>query len=484
MSGEKLRLEQQQSLQQRLNPQNVALGRMVGMSVQEFEDEVRRELDDNPALEVVENDSTDHADDYGIEDNYGESAAELQQADYADDDDMPAYLGSRRYDGDESHVEVASYTADDEESMGEILMHRLGAESDLDADDMRIAAHIIGNFDDNGYLTRPLRDIADDIAIAEGMYVDDADVRRVFDAIRALEPAGIGAVDLRDCLLLQLNRLPSTVASVTAREIVAHHFDLFSKRHFDRLQAALDIDREGLTEALELIKTLNPKPASTLEGQRTIDKAMHVVPDYVVDYDDVTDTFHVTVQGNVPQLGIESSFSADEPPATASPQRRQAYQFIRDKRNAAAAFIKIVELRSRTLLAIAEAIVRLQHDFFVSGERGDIRPMVLRDVAAITGLDISVISRATSGKYVLTSHGIYPLKMLFNERPDADADVSTHQILTELGKLIEGEDKHSPLSDRELTDALRAAGFDTARRTVAKYRERLGYPVARLRKQL
>lgn len=476
MSNESLRQEQQLALQQRLNPQNVALGRVLEMSVPEFEDEVRRELDDNPALEAVEpeNDTTD---------DFGESSEQLQLADYADDDDAPAYLAGNR-SADDRHVEVASYTADDEESMGEILLRRLAAETDLDDTDMRVAAHIIGNFDDNGYLTRPLRDITDDIAIAEGMYVDDSDVRRVFDAIRSLDPPGIGAVDLRDCLLLQLNRMPQTVESVTAREIVAHHFDLFSKRHFDRLQAQLDIPRENLADAIELIQGLNPKPASALEGPHSTDRAQHVVPDFVLDYDAATDTFTVSLQGNIPELAIESSFRVDELPPTASPRQRQAYTFIKDKRNAATTFIKLVSLRAQTLMSIARAIVKLQHDFFVSGDKADIKPMILRDVAALTGLDLSVISRATSGKYILTPHGMYPLKMLFNERPDADNDVSTHRILKALGDIIDREDKHSPLSDQALTEALQAQGYDIARRTVAKYRERIGQPVARLRKEL
>lgn len=475
--GENLRLEQQLALQQRLNPQNVALGRVLEMSVPEFEDEVRRELDDNPALEIVEADRESS-------DEYGESAEQMQMADYADADDAPSYLSASNHSADDRHVEVASYTADDEEGMGEILMRRLASETELDENDMRIASHIIGNLDDNGYLTRPLRDIADDIAIAEGIYVDDADVRRVFDAIRTLDPAGICAVDLRDCLLLQLDRMPQSVESITAREIVAHHFDLFSKRHFDRLQAQLDISRRALGDAIDIIQSLNPKPASALEGSRTMDRVQHVVPDFVLDYDAATDTFTVSLQGNIPELAIESSFRAEDVGESASPRQKQACAFIRDKRNAATAFIKLVELRARTLMMIARAVVKLQHDFFVSGDKADIKPMILRDVATLTDLDISVISRATSGKYILTPHGMYPLKLLFNERPDADNDVSAHQILKALDDIIASEDKHSPLSDQALTEALVAKGYDIARRTVAKYRERLGHPVARLRKEL
>ena len=205
-----------------------------------------------------------------------------------------------------------------------------------------------------------------------------------------------------------------------------------------------------MVNAISLIQSLNPKPASALEGSRTIDKAQHVVPDFILDYDAGTDTFTVSLQGNIPELAIESSFRVEELKPDANQREKQAFTFIKDKRNAAAAFIKLVNLRAETLMSIAKAIVKLQHDFFISGDNADIRPMILRDVASLTGLDLSVISRATSGKYILTPHGLYPLKMLFNERPDADADVSTHRILKALGELIDNEDKHNPCRTRHL----------------------------------
>lgn len=447
------------------------------MSAPEFEDEVRRELDENPALEVVESTEPQH------DTEYGESAEQMQLADYADEDDVPTYLRrAANRSADDTRIEAASYTADDDESAGEILMKRLSTENNLSETDMRIAAHIIGNLDDNGYLTRPLSDIADDIAIADGLDVDTEQVRHVFSAVRSLDPAGIGAVDLRDCLLLQLDRMPNNVETITAREIVSQYFDLFSKRHFDRLQARLGVTRDDLSRAEALIQTLNPKPASALENAGSADRTRHAVPDFVLDYDAASDTFTISLQGNIPELAIEASFRSDE--LTPSPRQSKAEAFIKSRRDAAANFIRLASMRATTLMSIARAIVDIQHRFFVSGEKADIRPMILRDVATATGLDISVISRATSGKYILTPHGMYPLKLLFNERPDADNDVSTHLILKVLSDAISNEDKRSPLTDRELTDMLAEKGFDIARRTVAKYRERLGLPVARLRKQI
>lgn len=478
---ESLQQVQQLKLQQRLNPQTVALGRLLEMSVPELEDEIRREIDDNPALESRDSLPESHSDE-----SFGESAEELQMADYASADDMPSYmLRARNRSADDSAVDPTSFAADDGDSLITVLMGRLAGENRLSDDRLRIAEHIIGNFDSNGYLTRPLAAIAQDIAIAEGFEPSRAEMTEVFSAIRALDPPGIGAVDLRDSLLLQLDRLAPTVQTRTAREIVADYFDLFSKKHYDRLIAQLEISRDDLAEALDIIRSLNPKPASALDIGVQADRARHITPDLTLDYDADNDRFTVGLAGNIPELAIEESFAANpDEEAAMSPRMRQAGAFIRRKRDDANAFIRLVEARGNTLLTIMKAIAAIQRPFFISGDRADIRPMILRDIADRTGLDLPLISRATAGKYVMTAHGIFPLKLFFNERPDADTDVSSHEILETLATVINGEDKHSPLSDRELCDALHDAGYDIARRTVAKYREKLGFPVARLRKQL
>lgn len=479
---ESLRLEQQLRLQQRLNPQNVALGRMLEMSVPELEDEIRRELDENPALELVEPSEETQVSDFN------ESSDDLQRADYADDDDVPTYIGKRHQGSEATDFDPVSILASDNASMIDTLMDRLTSEHDLTDVETSLARNIIGNLDGNGYLTRHLDDIADDIAINEGMDIPRETMLHVFSLIRGLEPAGIGAVDLRDCLLLQLDRLEPTPERQHAREIVAKHFDAFAKKHFDRLQSSLGLSKEELGAALEAIMELNPKPASGLDSGESSAR-LHIVPDIVLDYDLSSDTFTVSLSGNIPEMAVEQSFAADsdmpEPSDIGAKQRqRKALAFIRRKRDDAESFIRLLGMRASTLMSIARAIVSLQRQFFISGDKADIRPMILRDVAAKTGLDLSVISRATAGKYILTPHGVYPLKLFFNERPDAESDVSTHEILTRLGTLIDKEDKHAPLSDQALCEALKAAGYDIARRTVAKYREKLGFPVARLRRQL
>ncbi len=481
---ESLKQVQQQRLQQKLNPQQVRFGRLLEMSTPEIEDEVRRELDENPALEEV-----DHSQDAALgDDDFNETAEQLQLADYGSDDDIPSYrLEARNSSYGESRPEPLA-VSEDGESMMSVLESRL-AEFDLDDTDRRIASYIIGNLDSNGYITRSPAAIADDFAVAEGYDVGTERVRRVFREVRRLEPAGIGAVDLRDCLLLQLERLPQSLTSRIAREIIADYFDLFSKKHFDRIRNTLGVDSDEFQQALDLIRGLNPKPGALLEHNGADDRMRHIIPDFSVDYEPESHRFSVNLLSRTPELAIERSFAApddmaDDPAtATANPRMQEAQAFLRRKREEAGGFIRLLEMRSRTLIAVMEAIVRRQSAFFISGDRADIRPMILRDIAADTGNDISVISRAATGKYVLTPHGMYPLKLFFNERPKTDNDTSSHEILQMLEKLINAEDKHKPLSDEALRDALEDKGFDIARRTVAKYRERLGIPVARLRKQ-
>lgn len=480
--------EQQQRLQQRLNPQYVALGRLLEMSVAELEEEIRSRLNDNPALEVV---SPSSGDEHAQENDFHETSEQLQQADYASEDDMP--ISSRPYshraDGYED-FDPTSIAADDGVSLYEAVMSRLESEYEMSDTDRRIAAYIIGNFDESGYLTRSLSSIADDIAIAEGFEPRPEEMNRVFSLIRTLDPPGLGAVDLRDALLLQLDAKKASVTQRTAREIVANYFDLLSKKHYSRLVAQLEISEKNLSEALDLIKSLNPKPASALSIGASTDRVRHVNPDISLEYDNDTGIFTISLLGNIPELGIEESFTElapiEKPSANAAvrQRQRQALAFKRRKYDDASAFIGLLRMRAETMMKIVKTIVDIQRTFFITGEKADIRPMILRDISERTGLDLSVISRATADKYILTTHGVYPLKLFFNERPDAESDVSSHEIIKAIQTIIDAEDKHSPMSDQAIADALVTRGYDIARRTVAKYRERLGLPVARLRRNL
>lgn len=466
-----------QRQQQTLSPSQVRFVRLLEMNGPEIEEEVRRELDDNPALEVVEKEVTPA-------EPFGESAEQLQLADYRSEDDIPSYRFEARNhsaggDGRPEPVAVESGL-----SLYDSLMEQLG-HSGLDNRDIEIARYIAGNIDDNGYMTRSLASIADDIAVTLGLDVSDEYIRSIYDKVRELDPPGVGATDLRDCLLLQLRRRPRSEAVDNAIEIVAHYFDLFSLKHYDRLRSALGITTDQLRDAVEVITSLNPKPGSALEGGGS-DMARQVYPDFnvEVDGDDIT----LTLLNNIPDLQIESTFATDDDvDAVVAETRRQrdARAFIRARRDDAASFIRLLKMRQATLYRVMSAIVKLQRRFFITGDESDLRPMILKDVAAITGDDLSVISRVTAGKYVATASGVYPLKFFFNERHnDDDDDASTHEILAAIRSIVDSEQHSSPLSDEAITRLLSDRGYRIARRTVTKYRERLGIPVARLRRRL
>lgn len=473
-------LQQQQELKQlqRLTPMQVQFVRMLEMTGPELEGEVNRALDEMPALEIAENQGVTPDND-----GFNETAEQVQLADYGNDDDIPSYMldARNRSVNDTYYTPVA---VNDELTLAEDLTRQL-SELPLSPRQLTIANYIIGNLDSNGYLKRTPEAIADDITFTESVETEAAEVSEVIDIIRTLDPAGVGAVDLRDCLLLQLNRRQPTVEVITAREIITHYFDLFSKKHFDRLADLLGIDTERLTAAVDIISRLNPKPGNQLNDSAIEHSGRQIVPELQVEIDS-DNNLTVSLLNNIPDLALSRSFSLDTPmSATLTPrQRTDAATFIRTRRDEAQAFIKILQMRQSTLLNVMTAIASLQRDFFLTGDETRLHPMILKDVAAVTGYDLSVISRATASKYVLAPSGIYPLKFFFNERPKADDDVTSHQIIDAIKTIISQEDKRSPLPDETIATMLSEKGFNIARRTVAKYRERLGLPVARLRKTI
>jgi len=467
-----LKLSIEQKLQQRLSPLQVKFGKMLEMNGPEVEDEVQRALDDNPALEAV--DSSMESQD----ESFTETAAEIQEADYRDEEDMPFYQsGNNRGESRDNPIEVM--TADTSATLYDVLSEQL-AGYDLSDRQKLIARYVIGNLDDNGYMTRSVASMGYDIEEHTGEYVSADEVRTVVDIVRSFEPAGIAAVDLRDCLLLQLHRKKKTVTVLTATEVITHYFDYFSRKHYDRLAAALGIGDTELKEVIALITSLNPKPAATLAGDVVEDRTRHIVPDFTVEVEEGVIT--LTLVNNIPELQIEHSFSETDARVD---KDNAAELFIKQKRDEATEFIKVIRMRQETLYNVMRAIVSIQREFFVNGDDETmIHPMILKDIAKITGYDLSVISRAAAGKYVATSYGIYPLKHFFNERPKDDDDASTHEIVGALKEIIAAEDKRKPLSDEALTAQIASRGYDIARRTVAKYREKLGIPVARLRKEI
>lgn len=470
MAGQSQSLQQQQALKLRLNPQQVAFGRLLEMSAPEFEDEVRREIDENPALEVAE---PEVAEEHAEGDDFNETAEQLQQADYGDPDDAPEW---RQPAQATSAYDRFSNDADDSASGYERLEQQLGL-LDISPRQRAVASYIIGNIDSNGYLARDPQAIADDIAIGAGLDIERPEVEQVMEIVRSLEPAGICALNLRDCLLLQLARMDDSRPEVAdAMVVIRDRFDLFAKRRFDKIMEAMGISRERLDAAMAVITSLNPKPGSLLESVGSGDRTRHITPDFIVDT--LPDgRVNVALASATPQLAIERSFM---PGAVAG--RGDDEAFIRARREEASSFIDMAQRRSTTLMAVMEAIVNLQPEFFVTYDTADLRPMVLRDVGAITGLDLSVISRATAGKYMSTPYGVFALKSLFSEGR-ADGVNSAHAISAAIDDLIKNEDPDNPLNDADIVDALAVKGIKVARRTVSKYRERAGIPVARMRRK-
>lgn len=460
--------------QQRLTPMQVQYVRMLEMTTPEIEDAVRRAVDEMPALEAKDPDEEESV------------STDNSTRDRFDNDTTPYYnRRANNYSPNDEYYDATATAPERAETLMEALASQL-AMTDLDDTDRIIAANIIGNLDDNGYITRDLQSIADDIATATDLLVDISRVNNVWQRVRQLDPAGVGAVDLRDCLLLQLKRLPPTSDTVqTATEIIAHYFDLFSKMHYKPLATALGIDESKLKEALVLIQRLNPKPGGTFaSGSPDDDAPRHVIPDFGVEADG--DRLILTMLNRIPELSIERSFAEDTPitPGTHRSRRDAANLFIRSKREEAQNYIKVLSMRQETLYRVMQAILKMQRDFFLTGDERLIKPMILKDISELTGYGLSVISRATAGKYVTTPHGTYALKSLFNERPKEDNDTSSHEIFAAMRQLIEQENPAHPLSDERLTRQLSSMGYDIARRTVAKYREKLGFPVARLRKKI
>lgn len=472
---ESLKLSQKQQLRQTLSPVQVQYVRLLEMGTAEIEDEVKRELDENPALEASSDDQSRQSDDQG------ETAEQMMLADYRSEDDVPSYrLEAKNGPSDRTFFDP------DTRQEGETLMAYLAEQlrqSGMDGRELETAVFLAGSLDGNGYLTRALPLVREDLEVQTGVEVTMDEMRSALDTLRSLDPAGVGASDLRDCLLLQLRRLDPQQDVADATEIITHYFDLFAGMKMDRLMTAASLSESRLKAAIDLIRTLNPKPGATFEGSDSEAeiRAAHITPDFYVETDG--DRLLLSMPDNLPHLSIEQSFDVDNIEITPRMPRREAdaMAFLKSRRDSAVDFIKAIGMRRETLWRVMTAIMRHQRDFFLTNDELKLRPMILKDIAAATGYDISVVSRATQGKYVATAGGIYPLKFFFNERPKSDSDASSLEIMAALRQIVDKENKRSPLSDEALTAALKARGYDIARRTVAKYREKAGIPVARLR---
>ncbi len=472
---ESLNIQQQQQLTQRLSPRQLQYVRLLEMTGPEVEAEVQLQLDDNPALESL--DAFEQAVDAEQQPHGNESA--LDMAPDEDPADVPLPNGGQGTGVDPASWQIAA----DGPDLWTALETQLG-EHELDERTRILAQYIIGNLDANGYLSRGLEAMADDLAITVGIEASVEELRSALRVVQSLDPAGIGALDLRECLLLQLERMKSSnFTHRIALEIVRDYFDLFSKKHYERLQAQLGIEKEEeIRKAVALILTLNPKPGAAYEGN-SLTRMGQITPDLVLEDLD-NGRFSLSLSSGMPQLQVERSFMLDENFAPRTAGEKEAQAFIKLKRDEAETFISALRQRGLTLIRVGEAIVARQRAFFLTGDRSQLKPMILKDIQADTGLDLSMISRAAAGKYIATPLGCYPLKMFFNEAPQEDSDASAHQVMHALEQIVANEDKKHPLSDEGLASAMAEQGYNIARRTITKYREKMGIPVGRLRKQL
>lgn len=485
--------ENKQILEQRLatklwiTPQQKMLVRLVEMNGAELQQEVRRVTEENPALEESANTpaNQEHLDRDEDGEIITETADDMLRADYKSEDDIPFYrthINNRSAD-DEEYQPLAVA----ENSLIDYLTAQI-AERDLTPKQKLIAQYIIGNIADTGYLQRSVEAMTFDIMDHTGYDITEEEVQQTLDEVHELDPPGIAAFDLRECLLLQLQRRPGTQNARLAYTIVDKYFNLFTKKHFDRIAAALDISLDQLKEVIAEIAKLNPKPGSAITGISSDTHSQQISPDFIIETDG--DEMTLTLVNSIPDLQISESYSLTcQRYATHKPvskQERTIAADIKDKFNRAQMFITMLQQRQNTLYRTMEAIMLRQKTFFLTGDTADLKPMVLKDIATDLDIDVSVISRATRNKYVTTEWGTFPLKYFFTEglQHTSGEEVSSREILSAIEQLVANEDKNKPLSDDKLCEILNQRGYQIARRTIAKYREKLSIPVARLRKEI
>lgn len=485
----------QQKLLQKLSPQQIQLMKLLQVPTASLEERIKEELEANPALDEggdLANSSSDDefaSDQDAYDDVYSEISEAEKDFDYSqyiDDDETPYYK-----------TQVNNYSADDEEretpistvtSFHERLEAQLGMRI-LSPDDTVIAKVLIGNIDDSGYLRRELDAIVDDLIFSFNISATTDDLERLLEVIHDFEPAGIGARDLQECLLIQIKRKERTVATLTAEEILKNYFDEFTKKHYDKITNKLEIEEEDLKDAIDEILKLNPKPGNSMsESIKVIEQ---IVPDFSIHIDD-DNNIEVKLNGrNAPELRVNRKYNEmfeDYMNMKGKPNKsqREAILFVKQKIDSAKWFIDAILQRQNTLLLVMNTIVDKQREYFLTGDETKLKPMILKDIADVINMDISTVSRVTNSKYAQTPYGTFLLKTFFSESLSTDSgeDVSTREVKKILEDLISNENKKKPLTDQQLMDELNSKGYNIARRTVAKYREQLNLPVARLRKEL
>ncbi len=477
----------QQKLLQKLSPQQIQLMKLLQVPTVELEQRIKDELEANPALEegYTGEESENGEDDNFEEREQNESRDDFDLSQYMDDDETPAYKLSIRNKGADDEEKSMPFTASD--SFRDLLIQQLGLRNISEQQKM-LAKTIVGNLDDDGYLRRDLENIVDDLAFSQNIPTTAEELEEVLRVIQDLDPPGVGARSLQECILLQLNRLDDRYPSVRlAKELVSKNFEAFTKKHYDKIMGRMQISDEDLKEAISEITRLNPKPGnSTKDSGKGIE---HVVPDFLISVDD--DDIKVSLNArNAPDLRVSDSYKEMLKGYAAAKEhdnkQKEAVLFVKQKIDSAKWFIDAIKQRQHTLLGTMRTIVDLQREYFLTGDETKLRPMILKDIAERVRLDISTVSRVASSKYAQTPYGTFLLKSFFSESVTTDTgeEVSTREVKKILQDAIGAEDKQNPLTDEALAEILHEKGYTIARRTVAKYREQLNISVARLRKQL
>jgi RNA polymerase sigma-54 factor len=489
----------QQKLLQKLSPQQIQLMKLLQVPTANLEERIKEELEENPALELDEEKHEDGSDE--IKDEFSENGdTEFEDKDGSQDDYNDVDVSEYVRDGDDDVADYKlrddNYPEDDdkkqlpfktETSFYQVLLDQLGMLK-LDEKERKIAEQIVGSIDEDGYLRRETSAIVDDLAFRQNIMATEEEVEAIIQRIQQFDPAGVAARDLQECLLLQLQRQKNEGKNVdTAMLAIKKYFDEFTKKHYEKIQRGLGIDEDQLKEVMQQIIKLNPKPGGTVGG---ISKAeSYVVPDFFI-FNNAGKLELTLNSRNAPELRISEGYrdmmKEYDRGAKKDKRQKEAVLFIKQKIDAAKWFIDAIKQRQHTLLSTMTAIMNHQYEFFVTGDETTLKPMILKDIAEKTGLDISTVSRVANSKFVQTEFGTYRLKFFFSESLSTDSgeEVSTREVKKILSDLIEAESKKRPLSDERLTELLQEKGYNIARRTVAKYREQLNIPVARLRKEL
>jgi RNA polymerase sigma-54 factor len=466
--------------------------KLIQLPTQAFEQRLLEEMNENPALEAGKEEEeyvndefeTEDYDDYDEAESERVDAEEINIDDYLSNDDTPDYKTQTNNYSDDDEDHDAPFAAPI--SFHQDLINQLNTFI-LNEDDREIAEFLVGSIDDMGYIRRSISDIVDDLAFTQAVYTDEKTVERLMHVIHELEPSGVGARDLQECLLLQLKHKTPTEFIELATDIIENQFDAFTKKHYDKLLQKYNVSNDQLKKAIHEIEKLNPKPGGSFTGNNKVTE--NIVPDFAIRI--VEGKLELSLNGrNAPSLHVSRDYqemlqtykvSKDK-----STQQKEAVQFIKQKLDSAKWFIDAIRQRQETLYVTMNAIMHYQEDFFLEGDETKLKPMILKDIADIVGLDISTISRVANSKYVETPYGTKLIKEFFSEamKNDQGEDVSTLEIKKILQNVIEEEDKHKPLPDDQLADILKEKGYPIARRTIAKYREQLDIPVARLRKKM